>query len=547
MSKRHNRKGYSTGIVNQMTKKLDNVASQIQKDLEDGVISYKFDYKGKQVDVSEELASAVTLMESKNVYTLLAQLFNGMTESEALQLSDSEPIGSGRCRIINAISNADKLQYRYIFLNVFRYKHKFAGIAIMNIVLKLGEMLKDNSADLIYGIEKSTLVSIAYWAKQNGIIDKVLEILPINKDLISSDTDYLEMLHKYNPKFADVYYRYKTGNILGKEFSKELSTECGELPVVRYCSHITSPEYSWRVVEDIVGRKRLADMDYDDKTKEAISHIFQCFYTMIISTVANNFKYTLIGAFAEDGLVKSKNLENEVQRLKDRVNKEEERVVKAKTTIKELKSEIKEYKSSEDKLKQEIKELKDEIAKLKGTGVVDVEPYKNEIEKLNNNIDSLNEQLDSSKRSHIKKETLISKLTDSNKLMSEQLEEKDTIVQELRNKLSSAVNSAGDIPTSALVNYINKHRIIIHGGDTVHTQIKELGLEPVRILKANDSLVDSATVKNCDALVVMTKQLSHGMLESTHGVAEKNNIKTLYFNNMNCRKLCVELFTLLSE
>lgn len=547
MGKKYNMNKCNSQVLMRMTRKLDTLVKDVQIKINTGELKFSFEYNGNTINVEEELAVLIALIPYEDTISLVNELLHNMSDEDILKLSDSKYLRGNKCRIINSISSAESMQYRYLIYNMIKERHKATASIIMNLLMRIERFLKSNQPELTYGVEKSIVVTVLYWSKINGIQDKIVSITGTKKDIIEKAVDYRETLKEYNPKFADIYFRYKAGEINGREFSKGLVSDGGNLPVPKCFEYYTSPEYSWRVVDEIVGNTSLKDMEYDDNTKEAISAIFQCFYNSMLYTTAEYYRSSLKGLFAERDIQNNKKLSKQVENLMADVKNAESKTKIAKSTIKELRAEIKERKSNEYKLTLQVQRLKDELSALRATGVTSIEPYETEIDNLKCTIEDLNSQLEILKRNHIKKETTISKLTDVNNSLRGSIESQDKIIYDLRNKLAESMNSEGDIPISSLINYINKHRIVIQGGDVLHNQLKELGLKPSKILRANEPLTDPSTIKNCDLLVVITKQQSHCMLESTQVIAERNNIDTLYFNNKNCNKLCKDIFIMLSN
>ena len=148
-----------------------------------------------------------------------------------------------------------------------------------------------------------------------------------------------------------------------------------------------------------------------------------------------------------------------------------------------------------------------------------------------------------------KSQASIDELEHKVETLSKESEAKSEVIESLKHTNGDLQNSQieRDIPLSCYVNALKGRNIVLVGGDMLHSKLKELGLDNVRMYRAGYKNVKMQDFVGAELIIVATAFVSHsGPAELAKAVTSKG-IKVYMFNNKNVERLVYEMFTELNK
>ena len=539
-----------------LDKCFKNISMKLQKQYAEGLLKLSILVDNTEINILEELSAAVLVLDHKYQYRVLMRCI-GSLDSVTIEamLDEKYAYEYEKYTILNSVSSVDKPFIKFAVLKALQSKNMACGEIITTIVYDIMETFNGHgNVTLDYGVDSCILATVLYWAYENKIVDDFFKYIPSKyfkdvKQLEYIGESYRETLTNTNITFGQMYYDFKTNTIDRQEYLKLLVSENGALPIPKGADLTNSPEFSWQVVEDIVGKKMLKDMDYSDEIKEAISHIFQRYYDSIHAFNAGVYSYLIQGFYYSIHKEKIKNSIRQGEEDRNHVGRCETKIRELKSNVKVLKKEVDRQKRESDELKRSNDTTQRKLIKLEGEGLTDIDPYKEKIRQKEFEIEELRKRLEELERSSAKRDNTIVELEGINKNLKETVEYVEASNGELKERVDNLVANYNDdsIPIECIVNSIKDYRVIIFGGDMLHSVLKNMGFKNLKLIKANNKAVTTNEVKYADAMVIVTEYLSHATCSVPRNTAESCGTPIMYFNNKSANKLCRDLFSFLNS
>lgn len=508
----------------------------------------------REIDVLEEIAAATLVLDDRDVNRAKALLI-GSLDVEGMEKIAKSFVNDDhfKLRILESVNNTDGFELRLMAYCGFRDKNDMTGYIIAMTMAKVVQALVgDTHLKLDYGVDSCILATFVYWAQQKGIMEEAYRYLrPEYRTRIKDrvDKDYKGILMELNKQFGEIYYDMKVGKVPLNEFKESLASENGKLPELRFAEPATSPEFSWLVVDDITGGDRLQNMDYSDEVKESISHIFQCYYHAMHYHTLGLFKHLIYGYYYEMTKEEIRNAFRQVEASRGKIREYEGKLRQFRSSNKRLNVELNRLRQSKIQLSELNKQLENRIRKLEQLGVKDIEPYESKIEDQGEEIERLQEVVRELERSNGKKDKEIEEMKEAQRGLREELRESKECNDRLKETLLNGSDRLyeDEIPTDCLVKSLKDKKIVVFGGDTIHSNIKNLGFKNLKLVEAGDRSTNTSDVINADVLVIITSYVSHASISVPKNTAETHGVPIMYFNNKNVNMLCRELFTFLNS
>ncbi len=544
-------------------KSIGEVHDIIRNGILSGSIDFTIDVEGKKVDVLEEICAGVGLVSRSDkafIATSIVQYtdetnMGDITKYDELYEQETYPI-------LNILSTADDKIFIYMLYGVLKSKHESCGEVIATIIFNaMREYCINGYKNLRYGVDNCIILTILYWAKQknitsivfNKVISKIVsefKTLLHTNNSIENVVDYKDMLMQMNPRLGEYYYQFKVGDISNKEFLRMVVSEGGRIPIYDCDALTTSPEYSWNVVpEELTGGKTLEEIDYPDDVKKVINHIFQSYYSAVHFLIGTVLEDVLIGFYYNiKGRMKIRSLESENNNNKRMYEDSVKKLQKNKNHIRELNKKISEQREKSNKLCNKIRTLEGKVKELEDSGVENIIPYKRMIEENEKTIENFKNKLSELERENESKDRQILSLEDTNRNVYEQVEILEDEVELLNKRLGNTENNYSEddvIEIGSIINAIRDKRIVLIGGDKIHSRMKNLGFTNIRLVCADNRTINNNDLKYADVIVIMTAHVKHSTMANPKGTANTQGIPLLYYNFSNVDRLCKEIFSYL--
>ena len=537
-------------------KSFKAIAEKIQAQFEDGSLKLSIEVEGKEVGIIEELCASMLVLDGNTQYKTLIRFLKEVNFNTLdTMLDDKFSKEFGNYTIANSVNCVDKTYIRHAVYRALLSKNSACGEVIAIIIYGIMETFNGRTnISLDYGVDSCIISTILYWAYKNGITDEFFKYISPSyfkkvKQWEYIEESYKDTLTKTNEKFGEMYYDFKTEKIDKQEYLTLLVSENGNLPLPRGDDLTTSPEFSWQVVENIVGENLLQTLDYSDEVKEAISHIFQRFYDSIHFFSGEVYNYLIQGLFYSLNKTSIKQSFKQLETDKNIIAKYDTKLQDLKSHVKKLKKDVERQKNESTSLRKTGEDAKRKLNKLTVQGLTDIEPYIGQIKQRDSEIETLKKRIEELERRSSKKDTSIKELEKSNRGLKESVDSTFSLNEELKEKVGGLINNNSDdsIPIECIVNSIRDHRIVVFGGDKIHALLKNMGFKNLKLVKANDKTISKNEIKYADAMVIATGLLSHATSSTPKNTAESFGTPIMYFNSHSANKLCRELFTFLNS
>lgn len=553
-------KDYSNVMIKMSERKLEKFCDKLQKSLSDNSLDFKIRVEGKEIDITEELSCISVFMDERERASLALDILCTLepNEVEDLIFKNYKIKSYNEYAIMNSIGSSESIYIRYLLYQTLNKKLPSCSSIIRGILFTIINRVCNNK---LYGIDSSIVQTVLYWAYQNNLMQEFNNALPKGLfeskgtiiSLLEDDNDitYEELLIKDSEKFGKLYYDYKMGNISKDEYRQRLVTNDGDYPTIsKNASLYTSPDFSWQVVDDIV-TKNFKDIDIDEKSKQIINQIFQCYYSAMYGNMFNVYELIILGLYYRLRKKDIRNTYNNKKLLEKKVVRYETKEKNYKSSIRELKKGNETLEKERDRLIKELLQRDTEIEDLKKNGVKDTTPLETELEKYKKECSDLKEKLIELERSSNKKDNIIDGLNENVRELKDKAQYFEDNNRDLKEKIDeiNIANMSGsdDIPISALVNSMKYRKIAIFGGDMIHATLKNLGFRDLRLYKAGDKSVNMMDIKNCDVYVTITGYVAHSVTDTPKRASELYGIPLMNFNEKSPDKLCRDLFTFINS
>lgn len=530
---------------------LNRLYEHYQKLITTGELKLSLEVEGKEVDILEEICASFVM--SKATTIILKELLCDEDTEYMRKLASAEEFNYlDNIPILNSMVEVNNFNIRYLIYKSLKDGHKETSGVIITILVQLLMDSLGGKYNHNYGIDKCAYTTFVYWAKESGLVKELVKQtrLPLHQSHLYSKCDnYKDAILNCGSDSAEAYYNYKVGNIDSVEFKTALVTENGKLPVPTNTDLITTPEFSWMVVGDLVGDKRLSEMDYSDEVKDVISSIFQSYYRCIHAEILKLHYYVIRGWHASLNDRKMAKDKLRLENLERANKKHEENTVELKAVIRQLRKDIKTLKNDSNVLKTANELSEKKLNSIKEAGVSDIRPYKNKIIELGSKIDDLTVHCDSLQRQNNKKDNYIIQSNDTIKGLQDKLSLAEQSNSGLRDRLNNTNtnNSEEIIPLNYIVNAIKSKQIVLVGGDVMHTALRDLGLSNIKVIKADEYINSPKYIQRAKAVVIVTGWVTHSSCNGPKALAEKYGVPIMYFNNVNVNKFCRDLFCFLNS
>lgn len=216
-----------------------------------------------------------------------------------------------------------------------------------------------------------------------------------------------------------------------------------------------------------------------------------------------------------------------------------------------------ELRNKQKELSKEIKELNREIIAEKNKA----DRLQKHLDDGNINISEFNRIREENKRLTIELSNRSSELSEASRQLSRKDKEIDYLnskVDELKgstNELTEQLQESkelatkmalhrtfSEIPMECFINAIKSKRIVLVGGDMMHTKIRDYGLNDIRMFKAGCREITYEDLSDADLLVVITAHVDHASIEGPVKIAKTHDIPVLKFGNKNTEMLIYTMF-----
>ena len=194
--------------------------------------------------------------------------------------------------------------------------------------------------------------------------------------------------------------------------------------------------------------------------------------------------------------------------------------------VKELKNVDKE---SFNIMKETIDLLEDEIKELK-SALQESEYTKRE---LNNTIETLHSSID--------------EITSSRReLEGELIRYRSEVLDSIDDNISIEVSSR-DIPVEVLYNSFKNKKILLLGGNKIHTRLKEKHFDNIECLESGNVNFKINSAQKYDLVVIYTKLVSHSIVEKIESQMRNYNVPIIRFNDAGVNSLIHTIFMYLNS
>lgn len=542
-------------------KDLTNVSKMIQHRVTKDEVKFILKQGDTEINVLTDVASSIMSLS----VVKLSRLFNSTMSS--VDFSNYEKLfinTKGNVRdhnIIFMLNSGNYLVMREMAYRVILNKLPTAPeIIAESLIYSLCLINKidlpditDSSIDLNYGIDSAVIITFLLWAKQNGLIDAIINYPgklfgsdPFEK---YSELDYKSILCEYNTKFGEDYYNYKTGKIKDTQLSEIVGTIHSTLVIPKCSNYVTSPEYSWQITSDIFEGKSMDECCCDDKTKQVFNVVIQSYYTELIGQFLATYNSVISGAFYRSNKKYYASLRNYSEHCKQIAETSEKKHKDIKAKFKEMQKLLKQYADNNKGLQMQLNKALEKLQDINGRGHADYAALESTIDMQKNELVALRNELNSANRQLIKKNETIKSLNKSLDYHKDRATKLDASVNELSDKCSSILTTRVDepIPMQCIVNSIKDYRIVVFGGDMMHDKLRKMGFNNLKLIPSGANSVDCKDLRCIDIIVIVVGYIGHADMAIPKNASETYNIPILYFDNKNVNMLCRDIFTRLNN
>lgn len=263
--------------------------------------------------------------------------------------------------------------------------------------------------------------------------------------------------------------------------------------------------------------------------------------------VSKLYERTLMGQYMLakiDDLLNSIETVNKYKRKSEEVGEE---LKDYKRMNRKLREKFKRIEGDNTELRNKLKSLEDELKMLEASGYRDVTPYEAKILGQESQIEELTRRIIDIERDCDKKDNELYKIKRKGRQVEKELVEARRVIKRLRENMSNMIVSSENeiVSTENLVAAMRDKRITIIGGDVMHSSLKGLGFNNLRLIGAGDRGVTPNEIKGSDVIVMVVNHLSHATSAGHKNTAEACGIPTMYYNGKGVSRLCRELFVFL--
>ena len=203
---------------------------------------------------------------------------------------------------------------------------------------------------------------------------------------------------------------------------------------------------------------------------------------------------------------------------------------------KKLASDLNTERMRSDRLKMQVDD--------KGVNIDEFKRLQEENDRLRRDLEVKVDDLGEINRQMARKDKDIEYLTEKN---TEYKASVDELTGQLESSKALASKMAmhrtfSEIPMQCFANAIKDKRVVLIGGDMMHTRIRDYGLDDVRLFKAGCREVRYEDLSDADLLVIITQFVDHSSVEGAIGLARTHNIPILKFGNKNPDMLVYAMF-----
>lgn len=240
---------------------------------------------------------------------------------------------------------------------------------------------------------------------------------------------------------------------------------------------------------------------------------------------------------------------NRVQQRLSVLDKESTELKELKQKYTDVKKRAKSAEKDSKYIREEADKLSKKLEKLQKACEQEIkkEEYErvlDELAKRDAKIESLQSENLELTRSVNKREKEIEEADSRlDKLETEYLEllEKYDRERELNSKMAMG-GMIENIPTTCFINAIRDKKIILIGGDPMHTRLKEYGVDNIKCYKAGYKGLTVEDMIHTDLIVVATTFVDHASLETVKSAVKNHKLKLYNFNNQNADMLICSIF-----
>lgn len=519
------------------------VGKEIERLFKEGKIDFTFDLEGSKIDVTQDIAVSISVLESNRTAGIRACIIRSSK-------GDLQPIcltGKENFTILQSSNLTVESITKYTLYGALLAKSSGAFTCISMLVLACIDSLKDPRFNTNIGTDAYSIFSVLQWAKQNGIIN-IMFSSPIgiqfkgvvNQLTLKEDTKecYLEKLTKLNSRYSEAYYKYKVGDIFDEEYLFRIATLGGELPAsrdTRYSTVLDSyiyslTDYETCDIQEICTNK--SDIRIVNDIVQSMSYHLMTLMVLAQPSIIYG-GYSILFSDANEKIKKElTDCNNELTDIKNKIREYKLNYTKIKKQLSKVESENKQLQSELTAKDKYIETLKVNV---------DMHGIKNKAKKLENEVIELKEKLIDTQRSCNKRDNVIGQLRQNEEELKSLLASEK--MHNIRAKQIVESTNNCDMPIANYINAIKRKNIVIVGGDILHGELSKLGFKHLHLVKSTNYNTPLSVIRQADLVVLLTGYVAHSTTESIKVVVDSQNVPLMYFNNSNIYKLCKDMFS----
>lgn len=526
---------------------IKRVALDIDTKIKSGELEFSIDVDNKKINIMEDIAASFDNFDNSTVSSLVSVIFKRVNEDNVDSIASSV---QELCalQIIESSNNIEQVNIKYLVYCAIKNRLDGLGEVIIALITNAVNTLNEDGFDNEVGITSCSMGTLLYWASKNKLMHNLYKDIPkiYLDDRISMYEDtYENVLAKLSSKFGGVYYNYKLGIMNEQEFLESLTSENGNLPIYSKEVVVNSPEAYWFGITGEDTEVTLTDSEYSDEIKALISHLIQCHYRLTGNALRMIYAQMIYGGYYYFNRGKFKKDSMSVKNLTKLLEKEKDGKKQYKNMATKHRKDLERLNKANREQEIKIEKLSKELNRLKSSGLTNIEPYKNTIEHKTIEIDNLNNKIREISRLGMKKDITIGDLNSTVKTLKESLDiEKTKVVQALEkvNKFNGQYSS-DTINTESIINAIRNKKLVILGGDIIHSNLANLGFKNLTLIKASGAVTSESIIRQADLIIVLTNHVSHQTVEVPKNLAERCGTPLMYFNNLNVNRLVKDIFS----
>lgn len=355
----------------------------------------------------------------------------------------------------------------------------------------------------------------------------------------------LDQVKKCNKQAVELFEMVKD-MLYVKDTNYLLNHIAGNKVNERYCALLIHGIAYSNSSNDIIYAYIYKKYNLDNVKTSAIKKKFITNWCEALACMAHNTRSLHIHRVLQ--LISADNKKSLTEITNKNVSQANELVI-TKEKLVDIKKQFKENRKQLETAKLNLESCERKISKLEKDSLISIS--REEIDKLHTDIEQLQDKLtqqcykeEEVTRTLNKRNKEIESLEDKlSKVESDYLELSEKYERERGLSNQIAVHRAfSEIPMESFVSAIASHKIMILGGDMMHTKLKEYGLDNIKYYKAGCKELTFEDVANTDLIVICTSFVDHSSTELVVRASKNHDIPLLKYNNKNSDMLIYSIF-----